>query len=64
MIRLPRSRMRPVPQQRTQVSWRIGAGRSLCAENRRFPKSIWNYPWFVFGDGKSEQEITGAALRT
>ena len=48
MIRLPRSRMRPVPQQRTQVSWRTGAGRSLCPENRRFPKSILQYPWVCF----------------
>jgi hypothetical protein len=39
MSRLPRSRMWPVPQQRTQVSFMIAGGRSLCIENR-FPKVI------------------------
>ena len=29
MIRLPRSRTRPVPQHRTQVRWMTGAGRWL-----------------------------------
>jgi hypothetical protein len=39
MRRLPRSRMRPVPQHCTQVSWAATAGRSLCIENL-FPKTI------------------------
>jgi hypothetical protein len=38
MIRSPRSRIRPVPQQRTQVSWMIVAGRLLCCE-KRLPNS-------------------------
>jgi hypothetical protein len=40
-IRVPRSRTRPVPLQRVQVFWMIGAGRLLCIE-KRFPKTILN----------------------
>ena len=40
MMRLPRSRIRPVPQQRSHVCCTTGAGRLLCAENR-LPNSTW-----------------------
>jgi hypothetical protein len=40
MIRLPRSRIRPVPQHRTQVCWTTGATRLLWIE-KRFPNVIF-----------------------
>jgi hypothetical protein len=40
MIRVPRSRTRPVPQHRMQVFWTTGATRLLWIE-KRFPNVIF-----------------------
>jgi hypothetical protein len=58
-MRSPRSRTRPVPQQRTQVCWTIGGGRLLCTE-KRFPKSIRIS--LVLRDREGERDIIDAAL--
>jgi hypothetical protein len=43
-MRLPRSRIWPVPQQRTQVRSTTAGMRLLCAE-KRFPKVIFEIPY-------------------
>jgi hypothetical protein len=58
-MRSPRSRTRPVPQQRTQVCWTTGGARSLCTE-KRFPKSIRMS--FISPDCEGERDIIDAAL--
>jgi hypothetical protein len=60
MIRSPRSRMRPVPQHRTQVSWATGGG-PLWLMKDRLPNSI--RVSLVLRECEGESDAIGGALK-